>query len=75
MEESTKFGPLVPQKVEALGNEIKNVVVTCSKSGKLTRKLYKQFLEKIIQDYVKATPFVFIIDSWGGQTDRRLLVP
>ena len=23
-------------------------------------------------DYVKATPFVFIIDSWGGQTDAPM---
>ena len=29
-------------------------------------------MEKIIQDYVKATPFVFIIDSWGGQTDAPM---
>ena len=73
MQESTnKFGPFVSKNVEALENEFKNVVVTCSKSGQLTRELYKQFLEKIIEDYVKATPFVFIIDSWGGQTDAPI---
>ena len=53
MQESTnKFGPLVSKKVEALENEFENVVVRCSKSGKLTRELYKQFLEKITQDYI-----------------------
>ena len=57
MQESTnKFGPLISKKVEAIENEFKNVF-TCSKSGKITRELYKQFLEEIIQDYVKSTPF------------------
>ena len=73
MQESTnKLDHLVSKKVEALENEFKNVVVTCSKSGKLTRESYKQFLEKIIHNYVKATRFVLIIDSWSGQTDAPM---
>jgi len=49
-----------------------NVKVTCSKSGKLTKELYAEFLKTCLSPYVKKNKFLLIIDSWGGQTDLAL---
>lgn len=67
-----KFGPIVQKQIDNMIDECKNVVVTCSKSGKLTTNLYKKFLTSIILPYVKNNKFLFIIDSWGGQTNPVL---
>lgn len=69
---TNKFGPIVSKTVEKLEAEFKNIVVTCSKSGKLTKMLYTEFLQKILVPYVKNEKFLLIIDSWGGQTDCTL---
>lgn len=47
-ETSDYFGVRIQKDVELL-QLCKNVVVTCSKSGKLTSSLYKQYLEKIVK--------------------------
>lgn len=69
---SGKFGPIVQKNVDKLTDEYKNVIVTYSKSGKLTTDLYKQFLTNIILPYVKNNRFLLIIDSWKGQTNPSL---
>ncbi|XP_070171198.1 uncharacterized protein [Polyergus mexicanus] len=71
-EPTNKFGPIVTKTVKKLEAELKNVVVTCSKSGKLTKDLYKQFLETIVVPYVTNNKFMLITDSWEGQTDCSL---
>ncbi|KYM98426.1 hypothetical protein ALC62_10866 [Cyphomyrmex costatus] len=71
-EPTNKFGPTVSKKIKKLTTEFKNVVVTCSKSGKLTKELYKQFLQNILVPYVNKNKFMLIIDSWEGQTDPSL---
>jgi len=71
-EPSGMFGPLVQQRVNKLIAEYKNVVVTCSKSGKLTTDLFRKFLTTVIVPYVKSNKFLLIIDSWGGQTNPIL---
>lgn len=71
-EPTNKFGSVVSKIVKKLETEFKNVIVTCSKSGKLTKDLYKQFLETILVPYVKNEKFMLIIDSWESQTDCTL---
>lgn len=71
-EPANKFGPTVSEIVDKLTREFKNVVVTCSKSGKLTKFLYQQFIESTLVPYVENNKFVLIIDSWEGQTDCTL---
>lgn len=71
-ETTNKFGPIVLRTVDKLTAEYKNIVITCSKSGKLTKNLYKEFLETILVPYVKNNKFLLIIDSWEGQTDCTL---
>ncbi|KYN29403.1 hypothetical protein ALC57_01153, partial [Trachymyrmex cornetzi] len=70
-EPSNKFSPTISKKIQKLSTEFKNVV-TCSKSGKLTNKLYKQFLGNILVPYVNKNKFMLIINWWEGQTDPSL---
>lgn len=73
MQESTgKFGPLVQKKIDHLIAEYKNVFVTCSKSGKLTKNIYTDYLKYCLSPYVAQNKFLLLIDSWGGQTDMTL---
>lgn len=71
-EPSGVFGPVVRKKIEQLSKTYKNIVITCSKSGKLTRKEYEKFLNTCLLPYVKQNKFLLIIDSWAGQTDTTL---
>lgn len=73
MQETTgKFGPVVQKNINKLTAEFKNIVVSCSKSGKLTKELYIEFLKTCLSPYVEKNNFLLIIDSWGGQTDPIL---
>nr|XP_012150444.1 PREDICTED: uncharacterized protein LOC105663774 [Megachile rotundata] len=73
MQEPTgKFGPTVQKEVEKSKEGYKNVIVTSSKSGKLTNELYKSFLKSVIQPYVEDKKFLLIIDSCGGQTNMQM---
>ncbi|XP_071573952.1 uncharacterized protein [Temnothorax nylanderi] len=73
MQESTgKFGPTVQKKVDTLISEYKNVFVSCSKSGKLTKHIYTDYLKYCLSPYVVDNKFLLLIDSWGGQTDLTL---
>lgn len=49
-----------------------NVVVTCSKSGKLSKRLYKYYLSRVLKDYVKNEEFLLIIDAWSGQVNTEM---
>ncbi|CAL8127138.1 unnamed protein product [Orchesella dallaii] len=46
----------------------RNVTLTCSTSGKLTTSLYEYFLDKVVVQSMQ-NDFMFILDSWGGQTN------
>lgn len=73
MQEATgKFGPTIKKKIDHLTNEYKNIFVTCSKSGKLSKVIYKDFLINYISLYVEKNQFLLLIDSWGGQTDTTI---
>lgn len=61
------FGVRVQKDIDELLKLCKNVVVVCSKSGKLTTLLYEQYLQSIVKPYVGNNSFLFIVDSWGGQ--------
>jgi hypothetical protein len=71
-EPAGQFGPRVQDTVSEMEQRFKNVVVTSSKSGKLTTNLYINFLNKVIKPYVENNNFLFIIDSWKGQTNKGL---
>ncbi|XP_036139694.1 uncharacterized protein LOC118644689 [Monomorium pharaonis] len=66
------FGPRVQKLVDEYVGKYNNVVVTSSKSGKLTTNLYKHFLTTIIKSYVKQEKFLLLVDSWGGQTKPEI---
>jgi len=56
-----KFGPKVQKKLDTLINEYKNVFVTCSKLGKLTKALYTDYLKYCLSPYVENNKFLFLI--------------
>ncbi|CAF1619742.1 unnamed protein product, partial [Didymodactylos carnosus] len=49
-----------------------NVVVTCSKSGKLTTSLVEYWVDKVLQPTVKDGKCLLLSDYWGGQRDANL---
>ncbi|EFN85047.1 hypothetical protein EAI_12586, partial [Harpegnathos saltator] len=61
---SDNFGVRVQKDVDELLKLCKNVVITCSKSGKLTTSLYEQYLKNVVKPYVGDNLFLFIVDSW-----------
>jgi len=71
-EPTGNFGPRVKKSVDDYAQKYKNVIITSSKSGKLTTELYIQFLNGCLKPYVGEQPFLLIIDSWGGQTNPEL---
>ncbi|XP_046753391.1 uncharacterized protein LOC124416409 [Diprion similis] len=66
------FGPRVQKTVNEYAKKYSNVVITSSKSGKLTTGLYKDFLRNALKPYVQNEKFLLLIDSWGGQTNPEL---
>ncbi|GFW16631.1 HTH CENPB-type domain-containing protein [Trichonephila clavipes] len=71
-EANGNFGPRVQISVDEYAKIYTNVAITSSKSGKLTTALYKDFLIDVMKPYVKEEKFLFLIDSWGGQTNPVL---
>lgn len=73
LQETTgSFGPRIQKSVDEYMKKYPNVVVTSSKSGKLTTKLYTDFLKHVLKPYVGEKSFLLLIDSWGGQTNPVL---
>lgn len=66
------FGPKIQESIKKFKVIYTNVVVTCSKSGKLTTQLYNNFLKESLASYVGTEKFLLLIDSWGGQTNPAL---
>jgi len=66
-EKSGRFGP----QVEANIFHAPNVTLSCSVSGKLTSSIFSYFVEKVLKPSVNGD-FIFIIDSWSGQTNRNI---
>ncbi|GFW48769.1 HTH CENPB-type domain-containing protein [Trichonephila clavipes] len=71
-EANGNFGPRVQKSVDEYAKIYTNVAITSSKSGNLTTALYKDFLIHVMKPYVKEEKFLFLIDSWGGQTNPVL---
>lgn len=71
-ENTGSFGPRIQKTVDEYAAKYKNVVITSSKSGKLTTALYKKFLTDVMKPYVQENKFLLLIDSWGGQTNPQL---
>ncbi|GFW59534.1 HTH CENPB-type domain-containing protein [Trichonephila clavipes] len=71
-EANGNFRRRVQKSVDEYAKIYTNVAITSSKSGKLTTALYKDFLIDVMKPYVKEEKFLFLIDSWGGQTNRVL---
>lgn len=67
-----KFNPTVQRNINTLMTEYKNVFVTCSKSGKLTKLIYMDYLKYCLSPYVETNKFLLLIDSWSDQTDTTL---
>lgn len=64
-----EFGPRINESVNSLTRSYGNIYVTASKSGKLTKPHFNEFIKNILAPYCKSNEFLLIIDSWGGQTD------
>ncbi|KAL6416504.1 hypothetical protein ACFW04_013408 [Cataglyphis niger] len=66
------FRMRVQEDVDELLKLYKNIVVLCSKSGKLTTSLYEQYLKSVVEPYIGNNPFLFIVDFWGGQKNIQI---
>ncbi|XP_046614245.1 uncharacterized protein LOC124302295 [Neodiprion virginianus] len=66
------FGPRVQKTVNEYAKMYSNVVITSSKSGKLTTGLYKDFLRNALKPYVQNEKFLLLIDSWVEHTNPEL---
>ena len=51
--------------------EPKNVVITCSSSGKLTSSLVKYWRDKVLIPYIEKKALL-LSDSWSGQNDENI---
>jgi len=71
-EPAGKFGPIVQKRVDELTKDYRNIVVVCSKSGKLTSELFTSFLKSTILPYVQNNDFLLLVDSWHGQTNIEI---
>lgn len=69
---SGTFGPLVQTQVNRLAEDLGNVFVIGSKSGKLSTTLYKDYLTNIIKPYVEDNEFCLTVDSWSGQINTEI---
>jgi hypothetical protein len=61
------FGPIVTEDLP----KFKNVMITCSKSGKMTRELVVNCNEHIVKPIMKEN-FVYLVDSWSGHKDNYM---
>lgn len=57
------FGIRVKKEVDELLKLCKNVIIVCSKSGKLTSYLYKEYLKTVLKPYVGNNQFFIIVDK------------
>lgn len=64
-----EFGPKVKEQIEA--NTPENLVVVCSKSGKLTKEHVKVWINNCLTPHVTEKSLL-LTDSWSGQTDEFL---
>lgn len=71
-ETNVTFGPRVIEEVNRLTDSLKNVYITCSRSGKLTNAIYRTFLENVLKPYVSDNKFCLILDSWSGQINTPM---
>jgi hypothetical protein len=51
--------------------KVKNVIVSCSASGKLTTSLVKYWRDKCLLPSLSSHKALLISDSWSGQADRK----
>ena len=57
---------------QALTKEYGNIVISCSKSGKLTSTIFDYYTKSVLLDYVKFEGFLLLLDSWGGQKNSQM---
>lgn len=71
-EPGDKFGPRVNLQILEFLKKYTNIAVTCSKSGKMSTNIYKQYLREVIKPHVGQNQFLLVVDSWTGQTNRTI---
>lgn len=49
-----------------------NIVITCSKSGKLTTSLVRYWIENVLKPTIGTQRSLLLSDYWGGQRDQQL---
>jgi hypothetical protein len=69
LQESTgnEFGPYVKESLL----QVPNIQITCSNSGKLTKKHVNDFYKKVLLPISKQK-ILLILDSWSGHADEKL---
>ena len=65
------FGERVSEEISYLRTLCPNMVISCSRSGKMDKNLVKQFNELLLKSYV-TNDFVLILDSWNGHKDEKI---
>ncbi|CAG7733984.1 unnamed protein product [Allacma fusca] len=66
-ERDGKFGPNVIKKLKIP----ENVYLTCSKSGKLDKKIVETWVVNCLKPAITSN-VLLLCDSWGGQKDQNL---
>jgi DDE superfamily endonuclease len=70
-ENGMKFGPQVQKKVDELQEKCKNVIIMCSKSGKLHKEHVKIWVDTVLSPLLTSKS-ILLLDSWRGQKDEEL---
>ena len=52
--------------------QVSNVIVTCSKSGKLSSSPVEYWIQNVLQLIVGNDKVLLLLDTWGGHTDQQL---
>ena len=67
------FGPNVHKEVDCLKDKYKNVIICCSKSGKLDKTKVEKYVKEVINPYVPSySKSILILDSWSGQKNTPI---
>jgi hypothetical protein len=71
-EKDGKLGPRVSESLKK--STPPNIYLTCSKSGKLDKKIMKDWVSNCLCPVMASDPGILLLDSWSGQLDNDLFV-
>lgn len=70
-ESNSLFGPNVVKEVVKNSEKYKNLIITCSNSGKMENKHVKLWFDNCIKKLVKTDKCLLLLDSFSGHKKKR----